>query len=168
MKRFHFPRNCALKILLIRWIPVMTVRFCKVFELLKELHLVFKICSCSFEDRSFIFYSKALKTHSPHPSLSSAQAAATVSALSPLLFLHPSFLSVSLPPSLSLCLWCLAWSHHLPSGRGPAEQLKGILFCLFLEGFPGGASGKELNCQCRRCKRRRFDPWVRKIPCGRA
>ena len=29
-------------------------------------------------------------------------------------------------------------------------------------GFPGGASG--MNLQCRRCKRRRFDPWVRKIP----
>ena len=28
-------------------------------------------------------------------------------------------------------------------------------------GFPGGASGKELACQCRRI---RFDPWVRKIP----
>ena len=28
----------------------------------------------------------------------------------------------------------------------------------------GGANGKEPNCQCRRHKRRRFDPWVRKIP----
>ena len=31
--------------------------------------------------------------------------------------------------------------------------------------FPGGASGKELACQCRRCKRPRFDPWAGKIPC---
>ena len=38
----------------------------------------------------------------------------------------------------------------------------------FLEGFPGGASGKEPTCQCRRCKRRWFDPWVRKIPWRRA
>ena len=30
--------------------------------------------------------------------------------------------------------------------------------------FPGGASGKEPACQCRRHKRPRFDPWVRKIP----
>ena len=30
--------------------------------------------------------------------------------------------------------------------------------------FPGGASGKEPACQPRRHKRRRFDPWVRKIP----
>ena len=30
--------------------------------------------------------------------------------------------------------------------------------------FPGGASGKELECQCRRHKRRGFDSWVRKMP----
>ena len=30
--------------------------------------------------------------------------------------------------------------------------------------FPGGTSGIEPACQCRRCKRCRFDPWVRKIP----
>ena len=34
-------------------------------------------------------------------------------------------------------------------------------------GFPGGASGKESACQCRRCKRGGFNPWVRKIPWGR-
>ena len=28
--------------------------------------------------------------------------------------------------------------------------------------FPDGASGKESACQCRRHKRHRFDPWVRK------
>ena len=32
--------------------------------------------------------------------------------------------------------------------------------------FPGGASGKELTCQCRRPKRLGFDPWVRKNPGG--
>ena len=31
-------------------------------------------------------------------------------------------------------------------------------------GFPGGTSGKEPVCHCRRCKRHEFDPWVRKIP----
>ena len=30
-----------------------------------------------------------------------------------------------------------------------------------------GTSGKEPTCQCRRCKRLRFDPWVGKIPGGR-
>ena len=32
------------------------------------------------------------------------------------------------------------------------------------ESFPGGASGKEPPCQCKRPKRREFDPWIRKIP----
>jgi len=32
-------------------------------------------------------------------------------------------------------------------------------------GFPGG---KELTCQCKRHKRCRFNPWIRKIPWRRA
>jgi len=35
-------------------------------------------------------------------------------------------------------------------------------------GFPGGTSGKESSCQCRRHKRRTFNPWVRKVPWRRA
>ena len=35
-------------------------------------------------------------------------------------------------------------------------------------GFPGSASGKEPASQCRRRKRHRFNPWVGKIPWGRA
>ena len=31
-------------------------------------------------------------------------------------------------------------------------------------GFTGGNSGKESTCQCSRCKRCEFDPWVGKIP----
>ena len=31
-------------------------------------------------------------------------------------------------------------------------------------GLPGGAKGNESACQCRRRKRRGFDPWVGKIP----
>ena len=31
-------------------------------------------------------------------------------------------------------------------------------------GFPGGASGKEITCHCRRHKRQEFDSWVGKIP----
>ena len=33
-------------------------------------------------------------------------------------------------------------------------------------GFPGAASGKEPNCQCRKHRRYGFDPWVGKIPGG--
>ena len=35
----------------------------------------------------------------------------------------------------------------------------------WLRGIPGGASGKELTCQCRRLG---FDPWVGKFPWRRA
>ena len=37
-------------------------------------------------------------------------------------------------------------------------QVKGIL------SFSSGSARKELACQCRRHKRRGFDPWVRKSP----
>ena len=33
----------------------------------------------------------------------------------------------------------------------------------FLLGYPAGTSRKELACQCRRCNRHKFQPWVRKI-----
>ena len=50
----------------------------------------------------------------------------------------------------------------------PADT-KGLLFLenTFLD-FPGGTSGKEPTCQCRRHKRHRFHPWVRKIPWRKA
>ena len=35
------------------------------------------------------------------------------------------------------------------------------------KGFPGGARGKESTCQCKRCERHGFDPWIRKIPWSR-
>ena len=35
-------------------------------------------------------------------------------------------------------------------------------------GFPGGASGKEPSCQCRRHNRCRFNPCVGKMPWERA
>ena len=34
--------------------------------------------------------------------------------------------------------------------------------------FPGGTSGEEPTCQCKRHKTCRLDPWVRKIPWRRA
>ena len=33
-------------------------------------------------------------------------------------------------------------------------------------GFPGGTSGKEPTCQCRRCRRHEFYPWVTRFPGG--
>ena len=38
----------------------------------------------------------------------------------------------------------------------------------FMQGFPGGANGKEPACQCTRCKRCGFNPWVGKIPWRKA
>ena len=35
-------------------------------------------------------------------------------------------------------------------------------------GFPGGDSGKEPVCQCKRHRRHGFSPWVGKIPWRRA
>ena len=39
---------------------------------------------------------------------------------------------------------------------------------LNMMGFLGGVSGKDPACQCRRCKRCRFNSWVGKIPWRRA
>ena len=53
-------------------------------------------------------------------------------------------------------------------------QIRRCETCYFLHstlsflGFPGGSSGKEPACQCRRHKRSGFDPWVRKVPRRRA
>ena len=35
-------------------------------------------------------------------------------------------------------------------------------------GFPGGPSGKDPACQCRKLRRCGFDSWDSKIPWGRA
>ena len=39
------------------------------------------------------------------------------------------------------------------------------LFSSYL-GFPGTARSKEPTCQCRRCKRHGFNPWVGRSPGG--
>ena len=52
------------------------------------------------------------------------------------------------------------WINDLGSSLGENE----IRFPSFILGFPGGASGREPACQCRRPKRCRFDLWVGKIP----
>ena len=55
--------------------------------------------------------------------------------------------------------WFKPW-HFLP------RELINLVSVTGSEGFPGGTSGKEPTWQCRRCKRRGFDPRVRKIPGG--
>ena len=40
------------------------------------------------------------------------------------------------------------------------EKDKYHMISLICMGFPGGTSGKEPACQCRKCKRPGFDSWV--------
>ena len=42
------------------------------------------------------------------------------------------------------------------------DYITDFYICYNALGFPGGASGKEPTCRCRRQKRYRFDPWVGK------
>ena len=60
----------------------------------------------------------------------------------------------------------LLWNHLLGMNYLPANPCVklSVRGQPRLRGFPGGASAKESACQGRRCKRRGFDPWVRKIP----
>ena len=44
------------------------------------------------------------------------------------------------------------------------SNIQAFLGLLEMGDFPGGTSGKEPACQCRRLKGRRFDPWVRRSP----
>ena len=63
---------------------------------------------------------------------------------------------------------------HLPGPSWATEYLKGLFKTQnpmsFLwdpgicRGFPGGTSGKEPICRCRRHKIHRFDPWVGEDP----
>ena len=39
-----------------------------------------------------------------------------------------------------------------------------LMIVISFRAYLGGASGKEPTCPYRRCKRRRFHPWVEKIP----
>ena len=55
--------------------------------------------------------------------------------------------------------WCLVCGPH--HGRLCSRYM-------LMLGFPGGASGKEHTCQCKRCKRHGFDTWAGKIPWRRA
>ena len=65
------------------------------------------------------------------------------------------------PPWIPLICW---------SSSPDSEHLSDRFFQFVIKryGFPGGASGKDPACQCRRCKRHGFDPWVGKISWRRA
>ena len=48
------------------------------------------------------------------------------------------------------------------------NTMKELLFSSLYRGFPGSTTDKEPSCQCKRCKRRGFDPRVRKVHWARA
>ena len=95
----------------------------------------------------------------PHPCLQGAR-------------VHPLFLTAS---QAVHCLVLAPLSDSLQSrGLHLGESQHQRLFlrtklwsCAWVWGFPGGTSGKEPNCQCRRRQRPRFDPWVGKITSGK-
>ena len=71
--------------------------------------------------------------------------------------------------------WCLKIPGHsnvrqgfgstVPVSPGRAQlTLKKAMATVQSWGFPGGASGKESICQCRRLRKCEFDLWIGKIP----
>ena len=60
--------------------------------------------------------------------------------------------------------WGGRWTHwgEVSESKVVINEMRSLWFMERM-GFPCGASSKDLACQCRRCKRHRFDPWVGKI-----
>ena len=58
-------------------------------------------------------------------------------------------------------------SRHPSSSSNPFSNILNLKGLPFNQGPSGVASGKESACQCRSCKRHRFDLSVRKIPWSR-
>ena len=77
-------------------------------------------------------------------------------------------------PHSSTLAWKMPWAEEPGRLRSMGllrvkyDSATSLSLSRILRVFPGGASGKESACQCRRCKRCRFDPWVGKIPWRRA
>ena len=76
--------------------------------------------------------------------------------------LSPYSLGFLLPCSQLLKCPCPSPPTFHPSG---SSQCTHPVSCI--EPVKGSASDKESTCQCRRCKRCRFNPWVGKIPWSR-
>ena len=64
--------------------------------------------------------------------------------------------------------WCAAVHGVAKSQTHLRDWTMNKFYVILLENTAGGARGKEPICQCRRLKRRGFDPWVGKIPWRRA
>ena len=71
---------------------------------------------------------------------------------------YEGFLFSTSSPTLVIC-GSFDGSH---SDRQEVTSHRGL--DLYFPGLPRWSSGEEAACQCRRCKRREFNPWVRKTP----
>ena len=83
------------------------------------------------------------------------------------LSIYLSFFKYQKKKNLPGCVWCwdacLAVISKIFSLTVKLTNIY-LVSLLWQTGFPGGAGGKELTCQCRRHKRHKFSPWNRKIP----
>ena len=80
-------------------------------------------------------------------------------------WLHCLITLASYLPALSLHSSLFpVWIISMLQGHCENWVVRHCVYVEMIEGFPGGASGKEPTCQCRRHRRCRFDPWVGKIP----
>ena len=80
-----------------------------------------------------------------------------------------SEIPVSSKIQVSLGIWIhLVFLFILLKSR-PCFYLKRLCFCKNTFHLKGNIKKKKRksSCQCRRCKRHRFSPWVRKIPWSR-
>ena len=75
----------------------------------------------------------------------------------------PELLSIQVKGMNIILVYCHFWifGTNLVITRNFPMKLS---FASSQYGLPGGDSGKELTCQCRRPKRHRLNPWVRKMP----
>ena len=75
-------------------------------------------------------------------------------------------------PLLVLGMDRTLWKCNFPDPSQEPIWYAGIqtnhqLFSVLSMVFPRWCNGKESTCQCRRCKRQGFNPWVRMIPWSR-
>ena len=72
----------------------------------------------------------------------------------------------NMPPGFNVLYIPTAFSIYLIFWGGDKNCL--LIPGMSLGGLPRWLSGKESACQCRRCKKHGFNPWVGKVPWKRA
>ena len=116
-------------------------------------------CTCSYHSSGIKWYKAVQQRNwclSPfrlvHNFLSVSLAQEYVTGIPTPTHIHPC-----VTPLITFFFW-LCYTQLCPTLCDPVDCSPG---------FPGGTSGKQRACRCRKCKRRGFNPWVRKIPWSR-